>query len=208
MFSLKVQEQLTKIFTAMNNKFFKGELPDTTLLILPAGRRQIYGYCTSAPVWGDREAASSMYEIALAAEHLDRGLEAICGTLLHEMVHLYCGINGIEDCKNQRHNKLFKREGESHGLHVYKSSSPRLGFGQTELTNDSKAWIASLDLEDSVFTMKRTARKSVYRPAKKKIKYACPMCGCKIESSEEGLSVICHSCTTVADEPVFFEEQY
>lgn len=57
----------------------------------------------------------------MCAEYMRRSFEEICGTLLHEMAHLYNLINGIKDCNKLYHNKKFKEAAEAHGLTVTKN---------------------------------------------------------------------------------------
>ena len=54
-----------------------------------------------------------MKEINLGAESLKRSVPEIVATLLHEMVHYYCHVNGIQDTSNTYHNKRFKEECEN-----------------------------------------------------------------------------------------------
>ena len=97
---------LEKAFDILNRVYFGSALPKVMITI--QSRPKVYGYITTQEVWKDE--AASYYEINISAEHLDRPIENVLATLQHEMVHLYCMVNGIADTSKggRYHNKLFK----------------------------------------------------------------------------------------------------
>lgn len=84
---------LEKAFDILNKVYFESALPKVMITI--QSRPKAYGYITTQEVWKDE--AASYYEINISAEHLDRPIENVLATLQHEMVHLYCMVNGISD---------------------------------------------------------------------------------------------------------------
>ena len=85
-------------------------------MITIQSRPKAYGYITCNEVWTDTD--RSYYEINITAEYLNRPIENVLATLQHEMVHLYCMVNGIQDTSKagRYHNKNFKAEAEKRGL--------------------------------------------------------------------------------------------
>lgn len=75
------------------------------------------------------------HEINICAERMNRPVSDICETILHECVHLYNNILGIEDCNSaQYHNKHFKSAAEKFGLIVDKF--PGRGWALTSLSEE------------------------------------------------------------------------
>lgn len=196
--SEKMIKELGKMFTLANEKFYNNELPNPLLLIVPAKRRPVLGYCTTAPVWG--EADPDLYEIAISAEYLYRGLEEIMGTMLHEMVHYYNGLKGVSDCtQTQYHKKSFKEVADGRGLVTTKSRNR--GYSQTELTSETQAWVKSLGIDEEVFKTTRAIPSKKASNYKKPHKYECPSCGAKFQSRKP-INAMCEDCGEM------FEEQY
>ena len=76
-------------------------------------------------------------ELNVAAEFLNRSIENLLCTLVHESCHIYALENGIADCSKggKYHNKTFKRLCEERDLHVeyvknigYSKTTPTLAF--------------------------------------------------------------------------------
>ena len=82
-----------KAFDVLNRVYFNAELPKVMITI--QSRPKAYGYITCNEVWTDTD--RSYYEINITAEYLNRPIENVLATLQHEMVHLYCMVNGIQD---------------------------------------------------------------------------------------------------------------
>lgn len=108
------QSMLEEAFIVFNNYYFNGALPPIVITIMSSPKSN--GHFTCGKVW--RSEDEHMHEINISAEHLDRPIENICATLIHEMVHYYCSLNGIQDVSQggRYHNKNFKNEAEKRGL--------------------------------------------------------------------------------------------
>ena len=101
-----MQEILEYGFEILNKEYFNGELHPIVISIMSSPRTN--GHFTINKEW--RVENERFNEINISAEHMDRPIENIMGTLMHEMVHYYCQLNGIADVsQNGRyHNKKFK----------------------------------------------------------------------------------------------------
>lgn len=62
---------------------------------------------------GKTDNRDSYREINIGAEYLSRPIENVLATLTHEMVHLYCMVNGIKSPSNggRHYNKQFNKAG-------------------------------------------------------------------------------------------------
>lgn len=188
---------LENLFQKFNEKFYAGKLQAPVITVSPDTTGGAYGWCTAWKAWKDSPEATSdegYYEINLCAEHLTRPFEQICGTLLHEMVHLYNLYEGVQDTSRggTYHNKRFKEAAEQRGLHIEKSE--KYGWTITTLNEEGKAFVESLNHEGFDFfrtpippAMKRSGGGSSSR------KYVCPRCGCIIRATKE-VRVICADC--------------
>lgn len=127
-----MQETLERGFDVLNEVYFNGELPPIVITIQSSPRTN--GHLTMRPEWSVQE--DRLYELNISAEHLDRPIENIMATLMHELTHYYCLLNGISDTsQNGRyHNKRFKEEAEKRGLII--TYSKYIGWSVTEPAED------------------------------------------------------------------------
>lgn len=182
-------KNLEELFDIFNEVFYKNELEKPIISIQSDAKRGAYGWCTTYKAW-ESSTGEEYYEINLCAEYLGRGLEEICGTLLHEMAHLYNLSRGVSDCNRaQYHNKEFKKAAEDHGLIAKKVH--RYGWAVTKINDEAKQIISKLNYTFDL------ARKTIVAPKVKKknptLKYACPCCKTKIYSIKP-LNVTCDDC--------------
>jgi hypothetical protein len=136
---------LESIYNKLNHRFFESLLSNAIITIAEQGRRNAYGWCTSEEVWVEG-VDNKYYEINICAEYLNRPIEDTCETLLHEMVHLFNALRGVQDCSRSGlyHNRRFKISAEQHGLVVEKHS--KYGFCLTTLSSEALDFIKSLNL--------------------------------------------------------------
>lgn len=106
--------KLEAAYGVFNQQYFAGELPSVMITIQSS--KGAYGHCTTQKVWA--AGGNRFYELNLGAEYLNRPIENVLATLMHEMVHIYCMEKGIKDTSNsgRYHNKKFKAEAEKRGL--------------------------------------------------------------------------------------------
>ena len=136
----KITETLYAIFNALNARYFDNELPQP-FIIIKQGKtksKNVYGTFT-ANSWVHKEGEETnengevtnilsdtkIHEIAMSGEYLSRPLANMCATLCHEMVHLYCKINNINDTSNNGvyHNNKFKQQAECRDLIIEKAQT-------------------------------------------------------------------------------------
>ena len=98
--------QLEKMFRQLNQDSFGGELeePIITIQSTPGA----YGHVTVGKTWKRKD--DWRHELNISADWLERPIEEITATLIHEMVHLYNIKHEIQDCSRggSYHNKKFR----------------------------------------------------------------------------------------------------
>lgn len=207
-----IVESIERLFYMFNEEFFNSALSKPVITLSQKGTRSSKGWCTKEQVWkqetGDH-VLGRYYEINICPEYLNRPVEEICETLLHEMVHLFDITNGTQDCSSngQYHNKSFKESAEKHGLNVEKSS--RYGYSMTSLDAKTLEFIRRLDL--SAFDLYReeakkvtapseygTNKESANRPSSTRT-YVCPQCNTRIRATK-CVQVRCETCNKLFEE--------
>jgi len=140
---------LEKIFRALNADWFDGELEEPIITIQSTPRS--YGHVTVAKTWKRKE--DMRHELNLGAETLNRPIENVVATIMHEMVHLYNIAHGVQDCSRggAYHNKRFRDEAQRRGLVI--SHHEKYGWTITEPSDDLMEYI--LDQGWSEISMNR-----------------------------------------------------
>lgn len=156
--------ELNRIFNLFNTKIFDDKL-ELPVIVVNTRTKRAMGTCSVNKIWlYHKETGSdySKYEITISAEYLNRPVEEICATLLHEMVHLYNGLNKVEDTSNNYvyHNKKFKTEAEKRGLIIEHAKT--IGWSVTTLKPETKELIKSFNINEQVFEYYRKG--TVYVP--------------------------------------------
>jgi len=198
-----IVEAFDNLFDKFNERFFENALqkPVITISKSKEGKTRTTGWCTTERVWKGGN-TSTYFEINICPEYLYRPIEKTLATLLHEMVHLYNVINGIQDCSrsNQYHNKKFKETAERHGLFVEKDDS--YGYVKTTLRPETLEYINTLNLK--IFDLFREehpakskdAYENTYENENKKTstrKYICPNCVQSVRATRE-VNIVCGDC--------------
>ncbi|MFA5762952.1 MAG: hypothetical protein WC931_05190, partial [Bacilli bacterium] len=118
-------------------------VPGVVLLAAPSPRRElnVLGHF-AALCWSARQKKGNhFHEVVVVAEHLDREVEAIVGTLIHEAAHALNFERHVFDCsRSQYHNRQFKEAAEELGLTV--EQVLHYGFAKTRLTEKTIATYA------------------------------------------------------------------
>ena len=197
--------QLEKLFRMLNADFFDGQL-DTPVITIQSTPRA-YGHFTVSPIWAVK-GEDKKHEINIGAGTLDREIEYIITTLVHEMVHMYNNtVLKIQDCSRggTYHNKQFKATAESVGLIVTKSD--KYGWAHTEPSDGLLEWIIENDIQEIKMNREEphgirvtggnatgngseiplTGSKSHSR------KYVCPCCGAIVRATKQ-VNIICGDC--------------
>lgn len=201
--SQKTIEELHKAFSLLNQTFYNNELPTPYIVIFETARKNAYGWFTPNKVWQDAEGKEAKHEIAMSAEYMNRDYVDVIGTLHHEMIHLYCHINNINDTSRQGryHNKNFKRECESRGFY-FDQEEPHSTYGWsfTKLTKETRELIESFGLDEKAFSLARVVQAKKSNTSSQS-KYICTSCDTTFKA-KKNLNIVCGEC----DEP-FIEEE-
>ena len=93
---MKMSDVVTKLenlFDLLNAAYFEDKLPKPVITVQSTPK--FYGHCSTKKIWKSENDAR--YEINIGAEYLNRPSADTAATMCHEMVHLYCLENGIND---------------------------------------------------------------------------------------------------------------
>lgn len=190
----EIVNKLENLFDMLNRLYFEGKLPRPIITVQSTPKA--YGHCSTKKIWkkGEDGKDEGQYEINIGAEFLNRPSEYTAATMLHEMVHLYCRENDLEEtCQGGRyHNKLFKQECEARGLVIeydrtngYSTSLPGESFIENLRSNGYV-----LEVPFARHTLTKEKKKAERTKAHK---YVCPVCGQTVSTTQE-LSLICGKC--------------
>ena len=206
-----IQEILEYTFHVLNEIYFEGELPPIVITIMSSPRTN--GHFTINREW--RVDEERLNEINISAEHLDRNIVNICATLMHECIHYYCHLNGIQDVSSngRYHNKKFKEEAEKRGVLI--SKREYIGWSVTEPSEEFIEEIRSHGIEKPIDINRdgeridlagllggMGANGMILGPdglpvaVKKKTstrKYICPCCGNTFRATKD-IDVLCLKC--------------
>lgn len=195
---------LEKMFRALNDRYFEGQLEEPIITIQSTPRA--YGHVTVGKSW--RKGQESRHELNLGAGTLDRPIEEVTATLLHECVHLWNIREGVQDCSRdgQYHNKKFKTAAEARDLSI--SYDKRIGWSVTEPTPTlcdfiiEQGW-TDIDMARREWSFTATGRgtgsttggtgATTGKPTSNSRKYVCPACGLIIRATRE-VRVSCMDC--------------
>lgn len=120
---------LEKIFRSLNSRYFDNMIEEPIITIQSTPRA--YGHVTTAKAWRKAN-GDTRHELNIGAGTLDRPIENVVATVLHEMVHLWHLQNGVQDCSRggTYHNKKFRDAATERDLSI--SYDPRIGWSVTE----------------------------------------------------------------------------
>lgn len=199
----RVTNYLVKVFKAVNEHYFNNELEIPTITV--QSTVGAYGHITTSKVWNNNGIAT--YELNIGAETLNRLIENVVATMIHESVHLYCLMNNIKDTSNRGvyHNKRFKALAEDKGLKIDRHE--KYGWTITNPTEETLDFCIQYGLEDILinrqnpYTLKGIglpkAGNGSEIPKRKKPsstrKYICPCCHNSFRATKI-LNVLCMNC--------------
>lgn len=192
----KCHLELDRLFDIFNENKFENKLEKPIIIIQSTGKKPLYGYCTLNKIWSsNKENSESLYELGISAEHLSRSKYEICGTLIHEMVHLLNLKLEVKDVAPNYiyHNKKFKVAAEQVGLIINKA--PVIGWSVTTLSDELKAFIDTLNIDEEIFSYFRTRLEKPKTENKyKQYKFQCANCDEVIYSKNKDGSYKCSLC--------------
>lgn len=202
----RLTNELEKTFNLLNEYMFNNELPTPIITVIPTPRA--YAHYVPFDIWSTKD--TSKREINIASGTLDRPLENIIASLVHEMVHMYNDIILNEaDTSNKGvyHNKVFKREAEAHGLIVTRSE--KYGYSHTEpaealidflLEHEElreiemcRANPALVSVGIGTHTGNSNGLKPISTNNSHHRKYICPCCDNSVRATKQ-VNIICGDC--------------
>ena len=190
----EIVNKLENLFDMLNSAHFEGKLPRPILTIQSSPK--FFGSTSTKKIWkkdADGE-NQGQYEINIGAEFLNRPSEYTAATLMHEMVHLYCRENAIEEtCQGGRyHNKRFAQECEKRGLKMeynrtqgYAISLPTESFVENLRTNGF-----TLEVPFARHTIEKERK---HGERAKTHLYYCPVCDQQVRTTQD-LKLKCGIC--------------
>ena len=201
----RVAGYLNKIFDLLNAEFFEGALSRPTITIQSTPKA--YGHFSlREDTWVSKIGAT--HEINIGAGTLARPIEEGAATRLHEMVHYWNFVNGIQDCSRggTYHNRRFKDAAEAHGLTV--QHSEKYGWSHTAPSDALLDFVLENELTDiqinrneyGGFQLAGTGTHSgtpfgTAVPTRSSTrKYICPCCGMSIRATKE-VNIGCLDCS-------------
>lgn len=199
--------ELEKAFRLINTELFNGELDTPIITVIPTPRA--YAHYVPYDIWNAKGTAKR--EINIASGTLDRPIENIIASLVHEMVHMYNDtVLNIQDTSNNGvyHNKNFKKTAEAHALAVTRTE--KYGYSHTEPTEELIDFIITHDtLREIEICRANPSLVSVSigthtgnnnglttngaNPNSHHRKYICPCCGNSVRATKS-VNILCMDC--------------
>lgn len=191
---------LEKIFRTLNAHYFDNQLEEPIITIQSTPRA--YGHVTVGKTW--IRGQENRHELNIGAGTLNRDIEEVVATMLHECVHLWNMQEGIQDTSRggAYHNKRFKAAAEQRDLLI--SYDPRIGWSITEPTDALLEFI--LEQGWGEIHMNRNEGLSIRgggtpsggtaptaNPGSHSRKYQCPRCKCSVRATK-AVNIGCLDC--------------
>lgn len=185
---------LGKLYDFINEHLFGGELVKPVITVQVDSRNKAYGWWSVNKVWHENKDDEGVHELNMCAQYLNRPIEEIASTMIHEMCHQFATLQNLQDTSRScvYHNKLFKAIAESHGLNVVKVD--KIGWSQTSLTSETAEIIRKFVAHNeknviyrSPLSTNTTVKSSSTR------KYVCPCCHTSVRATKQ-VNIMCADC--------------
>lgn len=195
-----ILNELYRIYDALNKHYFDSSLPEAFIVIKQGKTKSKNVYGTFTPeAWAHKDGEeidettgisraiineNKIHEIAMSGEYLSRPTANMCATLCHEMTHLYCRINDIDDTSNNGvyHNAKFKREAEKRGLIIEKADT--IGWSLTTPKAEFIDFINGLNIDEETFKYFRETWLDMATKLTPKKRWVCPVCGQTVQAKK------------------------
>lgn len=197
---------LEKIFRVLNREYFEDTLEEPIITIQSTPRA--YGHVTVGKAWR-KSNGDQRHELNIGAGTLDRPIENVVATMMHEMVHLYCLQEGIKDTSRggAYHNRRFRDIATAKDLDI--SYDARIGWSITEPTEKLLDFVIAQGWEDV-----HMGRQEGWQPAgsgssggshsggvspkvppkgSNSRKLVCPCCGQSVRATRD-VNILCGDC--------------
>lgn len=203
-------QELYRIYNALNARFFEGNLPPVFITLVPGKSRKKATYgCFTPNAWAKAKIEEKVtdeavekivvpenpqHEIAISSEYFTRGTASWVATMVHEMVHLHCCVNEINDTSNNGvyHNKRFKYEAEkTKAINI--DYAQIIGYSVTTPSSELTYFIDNeLNVNEEIFAWFRNTQLGLTAKAPKK-RYICPFCQLEVQT-KKNKKIICGEC--------------
>lgn len=196
--------QLEKCFRLLNEHFFGGALEMPVITVSPTKRA--YGHYTLYDAWTSN--GEGKREINIASATLDRPLEEVVATLLHECCHYYDDtVLHVRDCSKNGayHSDRFYHTAVTHGLNCervdntygYAKTSPADELLQFLLDHDEIREIELCRAKEPdffpTFGVGVTPPAVPVKRTNNSRRWVCPSCGAIVRSTRP-VNLICGDC--------------
>ena len=185
---------LGKLYDFINEHLFGGELVKPVITVQVDSRNKAYGWWSVNKVWHENKDDEGVHELNMCAQYLNRPIEEIASTMIHEMCHQFAGAHNLQDTSRSciYHNKLFKAIAESHGLNVVKVD--KIGWSMTSLTSETAELIKQFakDNDGNVIYRSPLSTNTTVKSSSTR-KYVCPCCHASVRATKQ-LNLICADC--------------
>lgn len=185
---------LGKLYDFINKHLFGGELVRPVITVQVDSRNKAYGWWSVNKVWHENKDDEGVHELNMCAQYLNRPIEEIASTMIHEMCHQFATLHNLQDTSRSciYHNKLFKAIAESHGLNVVKVD--KIGWSQTSLTSETAEIIrkfAAHNEENVIYRSPLSINTTVKSSSTRK--YVCPCCHTSVRATKQ-VNIMCADC--------------
>ncbi len=185
---------LGKLYDFINEHLFGGELVKPVITVQVDSRNKAYGWWSVNKVWHENKDDEGVHELNMCAQYLNRPIEEIASTMIHEMCHQFATLHNLQDTSRScvYHNKLFKAIAESHGLNVVKVD--KIGWSQTSLTSETAEIIrkfAAHNEENVIYRSPLSTNTTVKSSSTRK--YVCPCCHTSVRATKQ-VNIVCADC--------------
>jgi len=164
-------QELERAYKFFNQRLFSEKLDEKIILTI-----QTRGRRTNALAWywqqrWNADEIETIAELNFSAETIRE--HNPYESLIHEMVHHYCALRGIQDCSRNGnyHNKRFKEAAELAGLICEKDD--RIGWAFTSLGTLAEQAIKDLQAKPDIFKYLRYPEGGKGMKKKRYAKWSC-----------------------------------
>lgn len=185
---------LGKLYDFINEHLFGSELVKPVITVQVDSRNKAYGCWSVNKVWHENKDDEGVHELNMCAQYLNRPIEEIASTMIHEMCHQFATLHNLQDTSRSciYHNKLFKAIAESHGLNVVKVD--KIGWSQTSLNSETAEIIRKFAAhnEESVIYRSPLSTNTTVKSSSTR-KYVCPCCHTSVRATKQ-VNIMCADC--------------
>lgn len=194
-------KKLENLYDVTNEALFNSELPKVVITL--QSRQGMYGYCTNKKVWTINNEDNAYYELNLSPEYLDRSIDEIVATIIHEQIHVYCRVHGLHEARMNYHNRIFRDLALDHLLSVG-TRDQKVGYGYTSSSTllHNKLIELGININKNTFNVRRMIPPIKTQHINKKKDtlrhFACLNCGLEMTTRKQGdISLCCCTCNSM-----------